>query len=349
MSTELTPEQLHRFQAVIKNWLPEMTASMRGLIGSYVMYDSKQTAFLTQLYLQRVKAIVPWVLKETDLLMNGFLYYVANVMFAYCHYATLERIHGKDVCLIVEARILRMSLACVIVDFMLDTTADKAAMKKQMVGLVGTIIAGNGFNSQQQKTTDPRLLSGFTLLQEVLQAVPEAIPCVLRCFHAEMASTKQTEGKLNYKELLAIERLKGGLTYEMIGCCIGDGKSLDVPHDLGYAVQLYDDLADMYIDQREGTWTLVWSEIARCGSVDRILLELVETIDRLPATYWPFKIGLSFCVAAIACSNPYVSKEVTTLMAPYFPLPSRGKDEGELPVYRNAIYDHLAYNVAQLP
>ncbi len=345
-----SPAEVKLITDVMRQWCPTTTPEVRAVVGAYVFAGSKHSCYLTQVYLHRVKQLAPWMLEvpARDMLINGFMYYVANLLFAMCHYTTLERLHGPKMCIIVEDRLLKISLVCVIADFVLDTATPELRrdIGLQIYDLLKAM--GTGKPLSADGTVEPRIHSAAIILQELIREVPGALPTVVTTFTAEVASGAQQDGQPSYTELLALEGKKGALTYELVGVIINNGVSLKVPYELGYLIQLYDDLADMYIDEKEKTWTVVSASIATEGSVDRLFWEMAGAIDRLPPQYWPFKVVCCIFMAAIAATNPYVSPTLTALLRPYALMADRGKDTEDIPLYRDAVYAHFEHNVPKV-
>lgn len=348
---------------IMRKWCVRTTPELRAILSAHLVTGKDHKAWLTQLYLHRVKQYAPWLLEDVNLLMNGYIYYAVSILFAFCHYSTLEKLHGTNVCLIAESRIIRFSLICLIADHAVDSPELKDVAVKQLETMMAAIVIDPSAAKPPLDKVgyDPRIYTVYILLRELIQEVPAVLPCVVQTLKAELASSKQKAtpfgvqpdgsfkgpaAALSYDELLKVEGLKGALVYELLGRILNNGVSLHVPYELGYIIQLCDDLADIYIDQEEQTWTVVWSEIARCGCIDRIVIELVEVTDRLPAAYWPFKLfGLLFA-AYIASSTNYVSTELTEIMQPYFPLVHRGKSGEKESICRDTIRKHFEYNVS---
>lgn len=327
---------------VMKQWCPVPTSQVRSLISTYILSGTRHHSIITKLYLHHVRQLAPWMLELScrDICVNGFMYYISNLLFAMCHFIQLEKIHGDRMWIIVEQRVAKISLVCVIADFVLDTSIpeNKAIIGHQIYYILKNI------DKPLVNTGDDRVHSAGLILQSLIRDIPTALPCVVATFTAEIASIRQDK-KLSYTELLSIERTKGAMTYELVGVIINNGVSLNVPAELGYVIQLYDDLADMYIDEKEGTWTMVSAAIHNDGSVDRIIYEMSLAIHKLPFIYWPFKVLCCIFIAAITSTNPYVSPTITKLLYPYSLMVNRGKDREDIPIYRNSLYDHIEYNI----
>lgn len=346
MQSTLTAVQLERLQTLLARWAPSVDHATRASISQYVISGMRHSSWITQYYLHRAFKIAPWLREDSEVVLNGFFYYAGGILFALCHHDLLYKCHGPRVYVVCEDLIFKFSLICVITDFLLDRPDTREMTKTQLGALLRQLLSGA--LGDTPKDVDPRVASVFNLLVSLVRTVPQSIPYVLKAFQAEVQSEIQAmPGRVPEQpatdKLRQIEMSKTITACELLGVCLNKGTVIPIPPTLGVLVQIFDDLADMYLDRAEGITTLVLTELQQTGCLDRIIYELFDAIDALPSHYWLFKIFSACFTATLANANPYVSNQVTALTYPYSIL-ARGKDYDASPILRDGILTHLRCN-----
>ena len=337
----LKNEDLKYIETIIKRWTPTIDYIFHSKLLSYLMVNSQHIMPLTQLYLSKIKRYAPWMFEHIDLIVEGYGYYISGLLFGICHYERLEKLHGIRTFSICEDRIFKASLVCIIADYILDNPELRSTAKSQMEALIISYTTKVPYAGP----VDAKVKSAFDLLEELIKTVPGSLSCVIKTFYAELNSVKQQTQDLTTDQLFDIESNKGIMTYEFIGVFINNGTSLSVPREFGLIIQLLDDIADIHIDIRDRTQTVVLNEIKTDGTIDRIIHKIIACIDALPSHYWIFKILGCLVVGSMVSTNPYVSSELTNILKPYAPLCDRGKDHDNTPMFRDAFRRHFEYNI----
>lgn len=334
----LAEEEISLISGFLEKWLVEISLESRTFISKFLISGGRGHNNFIFGWITRLKNYAPWIVEDLNMMSDIFIYYIVSVIFSISHYEILHKLHGENFGSICEDRIMRLSIICVVTDKLFDDDSDeyRNMVMSQMKILLKSIITGNPVDLSLE--IDPKVESAYKILKSLIKDVPSCVPQMVKAFEFEANSAKQdVERKESYDSISNIESKKGSSTYQLLGVILNNGKELEVPDELGIALQFYDDLTDVYIDRNSGISTVATLEIEKFGFVDRIVYEIFLCIDKLSPKYWPFKIVIAFCVSLYTSHSIYISDTLSRIMLPYTPINSRVKIDDDFPMIKNML------------
>lgn len=304
-----------------------------------MLASTPKEIFLTKWYTQKVKDYATFILQNIDLTVNGFVYFMSSFILLICHHRQLPDGMFEQ----VTDRLLRMSLVCVITDHLLDNSKTSHLAKTQIQKALLRLAAKRDID---EKELLPEVGVAIKLVQSIVSEVPEIINLMCDTFRAEADSVRQQSSSgssecLTMEQLRSIEHRKGRLTYQLFGALISN--KVEVHMDLGYVIQICDDLIDMEADSKENISTVVHAGLSRDKCLDVVIYEALTLVKELPSNYWLYKMLCCYTLASIVSGYSNISKELKHIFQPYASCDVMPRGS-----HRKALYQHFEATVSKL-
>jgi len=154
----------------------------------------------------------------------------------------------------------------------------------------------------------PAGMSGLlTAYKKLLQLRPAAKPFLINSFMTEAVGLLyQKSSEYSRQEYLLICERKGGRTATAIQSIYGGDINPDI-YNVGACVQLLDDMADVYDDQKDSVNTIATYDLKHEGSLDRLIIYTTNRIYHLSKNMTLIKIMMMECLTYIIGNYPCVS------------------------------------------
>ena len=140
--------------------------------------------------------------------------------------------------------------------------------------------------------------------------IPNSEQHLREVFHAEVKTMYlQTHSELDRNTYLEICEWKGGLFCNAIQAILGLDITL-AEYDLGACIQLVDDIMDIEDDIKLGINTIATHDYRTYGNLDKLVVYMVNRIDKLDRKYTAFKtiLYIGFTLAVHNNREKYSSK-----------------------------------------
>ena len=230
-----------------------------------------------------------------SVIASGAMCFFASLVMSICQLGYINNI----------GELFTFAACYILTDHYLDDNKilmeEKMNTIRQINKFIDTVSSTDNIISDNDITIDSPIIRVVAKnYEKMVTKIPNSEHHLREVFHAEVKTMYlQTHSELDRNTYLDICEWKGGLFSNAIQAILGL-EITQAEYDLGSCIQLVDDIMDIEDDMSLGINTIATHDYHTYGNLDKLVLYMVNKVDKLDQKYTFFKpilyIGFTFAV-----------------------------------------------------
>lgn len=278
---------------VIEKWCCCLPSNLKNSFNELLISET-QLPILKNLR-ELLKKEAPWVFEDNEALATAAFTQIGIYLYSLLHASEYVEEADAFVALYVN------------LDYALDGNM-KEDVKKIIIREINDYLQFGSENA-----TNRYSVSSINLIKIIQRKC--SIPTLRKCFQEEIKSSVLQRNCDEKSDLYKICHSKSKVCIDVIS----EIMNIQETHafELGLCIQLFDDLFDLDIDEREGNNTYALCLKKNLGCVDEVIFTILGIVDTLP--YISVKIFFSYAMIIYSQNSPWVSEDLKKEWMKYYP------------------------------